>query len=59
MIFRHADCDKTLLTVVFSVIEPLDSEGIPEDTLRQVEGDVMCPEIAPAFGVIPLKVQQL
>jgi hypothetical protein len=54
--FSHANDDKTLLAVVFTVIEAFDGKRIFENRLRQIEAHAMSLQVGLGFGVVPFKL---
>ena len=52
---RHSDEDKTILAVVFSIIDPLDGKRIAEDLPRGFEIDAMLGVIFGCLRVVPFE----
>ncbi len=55
--FSHADENKTLLAIVFTIIKALDSKWVVENRLCQIETHAVSLQVGLGFGVVPFKSQ--
>jgi hypothetical protein len=55
--FCHADHDKTLLAIVFTIIEALDGKRVFEHRRCQIEAHAMGLQVGLSFGGVPFKFQ--
>ncbi len=53
--FNHADQNETLLTIVFTVIQPFDAKGIFKDLGRDLEADAVPGLVVRRLLIIPFK----
>jgi len=54
---RHADDDKTLLAIIFPIINTLKGKHIVEHRSCQIEAYAMRLQVGLGFGVVPFKLQ--